>query len=66
MSKTKIIEGYEYIGQYANKYYLLKIYAFQGICEIYDVTCGKVKTLKIENEKIRINGESLSIYALNG
>ena len=66
MSKSKIVEGYEYIGQYADKYYLLKIYAFQGVCKIYDATCNKIKTLKIKNEKVRINGESLSIYALNG
>jgi hypothetical protein len=66
MLKPKIIEGHEYIGQYANKYYLLKIYAFQGVCEIYDTTCNKIKTLKIKNERIRINNESLSIYALNG
>lgn len=63
---VETINGYEYIGQYENKYYLLKIYAFQGVCDVYDIKCNKIKKLKIRNEKIRINNETISIYAFNG
>lgn len=62
-----IIDGYLYMGQYKNKYYWLQVWPFKGIIEVYDRTQGKVKKLKIrKNGTFRINGESLSIYALNG
>ena len=63
----KTINGYEYIGQYADKYYLLRLIFGANIVEVYDKTKDKVKRLKIFNNRtVRINNESVSIDLLNG
>ena len=64
---NKKINGYEYLGQYADKYYLLKFFFGRNMVEVYDKTNDKIKTLKVfQNRKIRINNESLSLDLLNG
>ena len=65
----KTINGYEYIGQYADIYYLLNIIHKNGniFAKVYDKTKNKIKILKIrKNETIKINNESLTVYLLNG
>lgn len=66
MKTNKIINGHGYIGQYADKYYLLKVYSFQSLIVVYDLINDKVKTLRVRNEKVRINHETISVYLLNG
>lgn len=63
----KKINGYKYIGQYADKYYLTKIYhnADSADVEVYDATKNKLKVLKVrKNETVRINREVISVHNL--
>lgn len=63
----KEINGYEYIGQYADKYYLLRLIFGTNIVEVYDKTKDKIKRLHIFNNRtVRINNENISIDLLNG
>lgn len=64
----KEINGYKYIGQYADKYYLTKVYynASSTDAEVYDATKNQLKVLKVNRlGNVRINGETISIYNLN-
>lgn len=64
---TKTINGHEYIGQYADKYYLLRLIFGANVVEVYDKTKDKIKRLKVfGNRTVRINYESISIDLLNG
>lgn len=63
------INGYSYMGQYADKYYLIKVYynANSTDVEVYDATQNKLKVLRVnKNGNVRINGELISIHSLNG
>lgn len=65
----KKINGYKYIGQYADKYYFIKMYynASSTDIEVYDTTKNQLKVLKVNRlGNIRVNGETISIYNLNG
>lgn len=63
----KKINGHEYMGQYADKYYLLNVLFFEAKLLVYDKTTDKIKKLKVrKNRTVKINNESLSIYLLNG
>ena len=63
----KEINGYEYIGQYADKYYLLNVLYYESKLMVYDKTTDKIKKLKIrKNGTVKINNESISIDLLNG
>ena len=67
--KRKYVNGYEYIGQYADKYYLINIIItdYESHVLIYDKTKDMLKNLKVaKNRSVRINGEYLSIDSLNG
>ena len=63
----KTINGYEYIGQYADKYYLFNVLFDDAKLLVYDRTTDKIKKLKVrKNGTVKINNESISIYSLNG
>lgn len=65
----KTINGYEYMGQYADKYYWLRFFfrSNKSFIEVYDKTKDKIKRLKVfKNRTVRINNESISIDLLNG
>lgn len=63
----KKINGHEYIGQYADKYYLLNVLYFERQLIIYDKIIDKIKKLKVrKNGTVKINNESIFIYLLNG
>ena len=65
----KMIANYKYIGQYADKYYLIKsiIDGYTWKLQVYDRTKDKLKTLTVrKNGTVRINGQSLDVHYLNG
>lgn len=64
---AKYIGGHEYIGQYADKYYLLNVLWYQAKLLVYDKTVDKIKELKVrKNGTVKINNESIFIDLLNG
>ena len=67
--EEKIINGYKYKGQYADKYYFINLYynANSTDIEVYDATKNQLKVLRVNSKgNVRINGKTISIYDLNG
>lgn len=65
--------GFDCLGQYADKYYLLDIQREYGnnkeriFAIVWDNTKRKKKHLIVrKNGRVRINNESVDFYALNG
>lgn len=57
--ETKI-NGFSYIGQYADKYYLLHVDFYNAIFTIYDATKRRIVKRKVRNHSVKINNQTIN------